>query len=57
MRLFGRPVEPGAGAVFFRVQARGGQTPDWAVWGMLIAVCLLSLALLRRKLRAVEAVR
>ncbi len=57
VRLFGRPAEPGAGAVFFRVQARGGQTPEWAVWGMLIAVCLLSLALLNRKLRAVEAVR
>jgi ABC-2 type transport system permease protein len=57
VRLFGRPAETGAGAVFFRVQARGGETPEWAAWGMLAGVCLLSLALLDRKLRAVEAVR
>lgn len=57
VRLFGRPADTGAGAVFFRVQARGGQTPEWAAWGMLTAVCLLSLALLGRKLRAVEPVR
>jgi len=57
VRLFGREAQTGAGAVFFRVQARGGQTPEWAAWAMLFAVGLLSLALLNRKLRAVETVR
>ena len=57
VNLFGRAAQTGAGAVFFRVEARGGQTPEWAAWAMLIGVGLLSLALLHRKLRAVETVR
>jgi len=57
VRLFGLPVEFGAGAVFFRVQARGGETPDWAAWGVLLALCLACLALLARKIRGIEVSR
>lgn len=54
LRLFGQPVKLGAGAVFFRVQARGGETPGWAAWGVLLGLCLLCLALLHRKIRGIE---
>jgi ABC-2 type transport system permease protein len=55
--LFGQPAKLGAGAVFFRVQARGGLTPDWAAWGALIGLCLLCLALLSKKIRGIEVSR
>lgn len=53
--LFGEPLELGSGAAFFRVQP-GEAMPIWTVWAALIAVCLLSLFLLARKVRGVEIV-
>lgn len=51
--LFGLPVELGAGATFFRVQP-GETLPIWAVWGALIALCLICLRLLGKKIRGME---
>ena len=53
--LFGQPLELGSGAAFFRVQP-GEAMPIWSVWAALIAVCLLSLWLLARKVKGVEIV-
>ncbi len=53
--LFGQPLELGSGAAFFRVQP-GEAMPIWTVWTALVAVCLLSLWLLARKVRGVEIV-
>lgn len=53
--LFGKPADLGSGAAFFRVQP-GEAMPIWAVWAALIAVCLLCLWLLARKVHGVEIV-
>ena len=54
--LFEEPAKRGAGAVFFRVQ-HGEALPIWTVWAALIALCLICLYLLSRKIRGMEVVR
>lgn len=48
-RLFGLPIEPG--------DFNGNPMPVFAAWFALIACCLISLALLSRRIRAYEVVR
>ena len=54
--LFEKPVERGAGAVFFRVDS-GEQIPIWCCWVALAGVCAVCLALLAKKIRGAEVVR
>jgi hypothetical protein len=54
--LFDQPMRRGAGAVFFRV-ARGEEIDIWIIWADLIAICLVCLWLLARRIRGAEVVR
>lgn len=57
LSLFEKPVERGAGAVFFRVAQRAEGIPVWCCWAMLVALCGVCLLLLGRKIRGVEVAR
>jgi len=54
--LFEQPLRRGAGAVFFRVQ-RGEEIPIWCIWSALLAICLLCLYVLARRIRGMEVAR
>src|SRR5262249_18284823 len=56
VNLFDGQVEGGKGALFFRV-AQGEEIPLWCCWAVLIALCLVCLHLLQRKIRGAEVVR
>lgn len=54
--LFDRPERRGAGAVFFRVHADNA-TPLWTCWLVLLAIFLICLYALSKKVRGAEVVR
>jgi drug/metabolite transporter (DMT)-like permease len=56
VRLFEGDQRSTGGAVFFRVPP-DQQLPLWACWGALIALCLICLYMLARKIRGAEVVR
>jgi ABC-2 type transport system permease protein len=53
VQLFEGDKPTTTGAVFFRVP-QGEELPPWCCWAMLIALCLVCLYMLERKIRAVE---
>ena len=54
--LFEGPNPTTNGAVFFRV-TQGEELPLWCCWSALIALCLVCLYMLARKIRGVEVMR
>ncbi len=56
VRLFEGDNQTTNGAVFFRAQ-QDAQLPIWCSWASLIALCLICLYMLARKIRGTEVVR
>ena len=56
VRLFEGSNQTTSGAVFFRA-AQGEEIPLWCSWAALIALCLICLYMLARKIRGTEVVR
>jgi ABC-2 type transport system permease protein len=56
VQLFEGANKTTSGAVFFRVP-NGEELPLWACWGALVAICLVCLYMLARKIRGAEVVR